>query len=169
MKKAYEPYSGSVPSRAIEHLRSLGEGVEIQTVPLCAAIEADPSCFVEAMKRAVETGLVRNRRGTTLGRPWLWSIGNGKPLPLPQDFEPDGPIGRASVDVQVRPGPFFPGTTEAKAPRRAASLGYTIPTFRAALWSNDTMVLEGATVLDGRVVLDSQELAAIKRLVGAPS
>lgn len=158
MKNDYQPLKGSTVFRAIEHLKRLPEGAELPTVPLCEAIDAEPSCFSETMQKAVQAGLVRTHRATTQGRPHLWSLGNGMP-DLPLDYRPDEKLPHTGDIVRTGVGMLLPGVT-GREPKPI------LPDFKAALWTDGSLIMVGVEVrADGTVILGAKQTAQIRKLV----
>lgn len=94
----YQLVPGTIPYRAVAWLKALPKGAEIPAVVLCEEIGCDTGGFSSTMSTAVKNGLVRRRVNPDNHRQLLWSLGDGTPEPLPDDYEEDKPL-RIASDV----------------------------------------------------------------------
>ena len=167
---SYEPQPGTIPHKAVRHLRAQPAGAEFTSAQLCDAIDCDTDNFAVLMRRAIQAGAVTVRCKPGHGKLLFWSLGDGKPLPKAEDHEDDEPLPRKSAP-QPRPGQLFPPPV---------SHGCEIPTFssagkfpprepqefRAALWTDGSLILCGVDVRpDGSVVLPADQMAQVKSLI----
>jgi hypothetical protein len=76
----YEALPGTIPHRAVEHLKTLDEGSELSTVDFAAALEVEPHAFVQCMGAPRKHRVVNVRRSDSRGRALLWSLGTGQPV-----------------------------------------------------------------------------------------
>lgn len=83
----YQPQPGTIPARAIAHLRTLAPGAELPTAQLCEEIGTVDNGFHSCMRPALLADLVRVGKKTG-SRFAFWSLGHGTPAPDPE-HEPD--------------------------------------------------------------------------------
>lgn len=92
---AYETQPGTIPHRAVEHLKTLPEGTALPTAELAAALDVEPTVFVQCMAAPRKHGLVAARQSEGRGRALLWSLGDGAAFEEAADAdlteEPDVP------------------------------------------------------------------------------
>lgn len=124
----YVPQAGTVPAKVLAYLRTLPEGAEVATVPLLEAIRcspADSKSMCGYMATAVAHGAVRKRRQFEDRRSLVWSLGDGRPVPVARDAddepaanEPAAPAAPFALDAVWSPEPPPPPSKPAKAPRQ---------------------------------------------------
>lgn len=95
MTTSYTPLQGTIPARAIAHLKTLPAGTKMATGALCDALgQGDANAFRTCMQKAIAAGLVKAQKQP--GQLTLyWSLGDGKQAPPPshepEDDEPPRP------------------------------------------------------------------------------
>ncbi len=153
----YAPRAGSAPALVIEHLQGLSPGAELPTAVLAEAVDIESACLPSCLEYAVKHGmLAREKRGTRL----YWRLGNGVPLPVPDDDDPPRQRvvkteGAALPDLPRWPGLDTlpppapapkkrgpkPGTGAMQlVPRCGDAVGSAV--LRIALWSDGQFVIE---------------------------
>lgn len=144
----YTPQPGTVPYRALAYLKALPEGVQPpSTVELAEALGVDPAVVTATLPAALRDGQVQRHPFTTAaGRAsYRWTAVAGQPAPAAE--VDDDPPRRKLVPTYV-----------ALQPLR----------FNAALWLDGSLILSGIPVRkDGVVVLDPEQTARLRQLVGA--
>jgi hypothetical protein len=179
MTMAYQTQPGTLPHKVVEYLRA-HPGEEFATAVLCDEFQTDATSFAKSMENPKKHGLVKSRRKPQHGLSFWWSLGDGQAAPLPHDYEPDEPMPRRQAPITPRPGPLFPTAAGAEfdpsywvprfTPGEVKPAAQVQPSFRAALWTDDSLIVIGAEVRpDGSVVLAPAQTAQIRRLVGAPA
>jgi hypothetical protein len=177
---AYETQPGTIPHRAVEHLKTLGPGVEVSSAELAALIDVEPTVLVNTLRAAAHHGVVRRRESLTAGgkKSLYWKLGDGKPEPLPHDFEPDTPLRKVTV-AAAPSGPSVaapvPIATRAPSPAPAPisvreyvekigpEQAATARPFDAWLSAHDALVLQGITLdEDGDALLQPKHVAALR-------
>lgn len=97
---SYEPQPGTIPHRAIEHLKTLPAGAEISTAVFCGGLGQSTNNFPAVMRPAVDGGAVRSRRKPGTGGNLLWwSLGDG--THVKREEEPDSED-EAKLDAAAR-------------------------------------------------------------------
>lgn len=150
---AYVTQPGTIPHRVLGYLRENPE-TEFSTATLCEELDLDPSTFAATMKWAKVHGAVSARRIPGRGPTMFWKLGDGKPeAPDPHiaafDRLIDDPRGAKAAAKAALPTP-------APAPEP----------FRAALWTDGSLILVGAAVRpDGAVILPKEQVMRLKSLI----
>jgi hypothetical protein len=91
---AYDPPPGTIPAKALEHLRSLPPGTSISNAELAAAIGFEigaghsPQAYLSS---AVSHGAIRKLSDPQDSRRVRWALGDGVPLVATKDDDPDQP------------------------------------------------------------------------------
>jgi hypothetical protein len=175
--RAYEPLPGSIPDRAIAHLRTLDAGAALSTSALAEAIEVDSKSLVAALDAARRRGALQSvrRQGTLL---LFWSLGTGVPLPArPVDEDDDIKRPELPAGAPVPPSVFHlanlatsnPGLSpreqiasmSAAARGRAEKVAEDDEAMRIALWSDGALEIRrpgGETTLFTKA--ETQQLIA---------
>lgn len=96
----YTTQPGTLQHRALAVLRALPPGSRLSTIELAEAVDNTPDAVAEAMTPAVKAGAIACH-GRFASR--FWSLGDGVPLPLPADYEPDKPIMSREKMAKKRP------------------------------------------------------------------
>ena len=149
----YKTQPGTIPHKAVQFLKTQGEGCEFTTAQLCEAIGCDTENFAYMMRRAIQAGLIAPRTKPGRGKLLFWRLGDGKPLPKAEDHEEDAPLPRKP---EPKVAPRFPSVFPPKAAQE----------FRAALWTDGSLILCGVAVrADGSVVLPADQMAQVKNLI----
>ena len=115
---SYEPLPGTVPARAIAHLKTLPLGKEISTAALAEVIDCDKGSLSSCLAMAKKQGLV-NGRISPGALFTVWSAGKGVPLPGPADADDDEPLGAAPAAPLTAANSVFDiarGASEPDAP-----------------------------------------------------
>jgi hypothetical protein len=108
----YTPQPGTIPHRVIAWLQRQPVGSDFSTAEIADAlnIEISGGSLSPFMQGAVKAGVVSTRKD---GRLIRWSLGDGKPLPEPEDRELDEPLSKAPA-IPADPSkwrlPFSPAT-----------------------------------------------------------
>jgi hypothetical protein len=91
---SYTPREGSLPARAIEHLRTLDEDAELSTSALCRVLGTSSSLLITSMGAAIQHGAMRVRKED---RTSFWSLGDGTPPGDEQEGEDTEPEFNAAL------------------------------------------------------------------------
>jgi hypothetical protein len=135
----YQPQPRTIPYRAIEFLKTHPAGSELAAAVICEALGTDTNGFATCMTPAKRAGLVQARKE---GRLLMWSLGDGTPEDLPEDYQPDEPLKRA----------------EQSSP--------PVAEFNAALWADGDLVLYGAQLNeDNSVTLNAKQTRTLCQLL----
>jgi hypothetical protein len=103
---SYEPKPGTVPERALQHLRTLPPGTEVMTSRLAEAIGHPPNNLLMCLETALKHGAVFRRQKDEHARsPFWWSlVDHAKkpratlpPVALSTDDEDDAPPAAAEI------------------------------------------------------------------------
>lgn len=179
---AYETLPGTIPHRAVAHLKTLGAGVELSSAELASQIDVDATTLVSTLRAAAHHGLVRRRESLTAGgrKSLFWQLGDGKPEPMPHDFEPDMPLRKVAVPPEPSAKAPAPIATRAPSPAPAPitvreyvekigpEQAAAPRPFDAWLSAHDALVLQGITLdEDGDAILQPKHVAALRKLLGA--
>lgn len=114
----YQPKPGTVVYKAIEYLKTLPPGTQVDGPSLARESGVDTQdCKQLSMycTRAVKAGLIQRRQIPGLGVVRWWSLPGHALIAVPgEDPEPvisddDLAPRRAAPEIQPRPGPFLPG------------------------------------------------------------
>lgn len=106
-RRPYAPIPGTIPDKAIAHLRTLPEGTELTTAVFCEAIGFDPTMNLASyLRAAVDAGALKTQKKN--GERWLWwSLGGGV-APAKVDDEDEGDEDKP---LRVVPKPSGPGVS----------------------------------------------------------
>lgn len=164
----YQTQPGTLPHKALQFLRSQPAGAEFTTAQMADAIDCDADNFALLMRRAIQAGLVTARCKPAAGKRLFWALGDGVPLPKAVDHDEDAPLPRKSAP-KPRPGPLFPMPVShgCEIPTFGGTFPPPVPQeFRAALWTDGSLILCGVAVrADGSVVLPADQMAQVKNLI----
>lgn len=119
---AYTPQPGTIPAKVIAYLRSEASNNGRMWIPLAELEEVvDQTGLSPYLVIPIKHGVVQKRWLDGNRRLTEYALGDGKPLPTPEDHEPDEPVARyAPITLQPAiwpPAPTTPGDT-AVAPRK---------------------------------------------------
>jgi len=93
----YTPQPGTIPYRVIEYLKIQPRGLEFSSAALAEAIGHDGAGLRSCLAIPLEHGALKaDKRVPPLGgkATLFWSLGDGTPLPKPDDYEPDQPLSK---------------------------------------------------------------------------
>ncbi len=168
---AYVPQAGTIPYKVMAYLQeqaALGR----HWVPAAELSEHIGQKAVSPYLEApIRYGVFVRRAMKDNGRNSEYALGNGKPLPVATDHEPDEPL-HAAVSAPPRPGPLFPeavgqAPSPAKAKRGRPTRDDARAAFHAGLFLDGSMQLEVNGV---QVALIAEQVAQLARLLrGVPA
>lgn len=122
----YEPHRGSIPARAIAHLKSLPAGTEIASGPFADVLDVDINSLSALLAVPERHGVLRKRQINRLNH---WSLGDGKPLQQrdrdEDEAEPPARVRRGGVSLLEIPAAV---TTSRVRPEPAPAAPATAPT-----------------------------------------
>ena len=171
--RTYDPTPGSIPARAISHLRSLPSGTWLAGAELASAIGLDDS-ILPYIQAPLKHGLIASRKDPHNRRLALYCLGDGKPPIRPEDLTPDEPLEPAHAPQRPVPVSAFdaarivaraePATSapEPAVERRFKRQATTVPAFRAGLWTDGTLVIEAQ---GSRLVLVPEQVTELRQLI----
>jgi len=113
---AYTPQPGTLPARAVEHLRSLAPGAELSTAVLAEALGQPSGGMTSWLSSAVNAGLIASRRKPGDRSLW-WSLGDGVPIFRARGDDDEGLDIDAAHRVSQAPAPA-PSAPAAPTPRK---------------------------------------------------
>ena len=171
--RTYDPTPGSIPARAISHLRSLPAGSWISGAELAVAIGLDDqiSPYIQA---PLKHGLIVSRKDPNNTRLAQYCLGDGTPPIKAEDMTPDEPLEpRPTADRPIPVSAFdaakIIARTEQPAPaaepaveRRFKRQATTVPAFRAGLWTDGMLVIEAQGT---RLVLVPEQVTELRQLI----
>lgn len=105
---SYTPQPGTIPHRVIEFLKQQPRGVEFSSAHLAEAIGHDGASIAIYLAAALEHGVLKGeKRVPPLGgqKTYFWSLGDGTPLPKPDDYVPDEPLKPRNASMPAAPAP----------------------------------------------------------------
>lgn len=103
--KPYIPQPGTIPHKVIEHLKALPAGTEMSTAVLADVIGQPRNSMAACLNSPRNNGALKSRRAEN--GVFFWSLGDGNPLPPPEDHEPDEPLRRPAPAVVPKPASPF--------------------------------------------------------------
>jgi hypothetical protein len=122
----YSTQPGTLPHRVVEFLKSKPQGAQFSTGELCDELAADRASFSALMVSAKKHGILRGvKKPGVLAL--FWSLGDGTPEALPEDYEPDEPLRTAPI----APPPVDSGFAVSAAPAAHGLHGRAGPGGRA--------------------------------------
>lgn len=100
MSATYTPQPGTIPFRAIEALKLMEVGAEVQTVVMLELLgqPKDWAGLTTCLSPAVDAGLISRR---TEGRRIYWSLGDGQPLSGSYEIEATTPTDEPAASAQA--------------------------------------------------------------------
>lgn len=120
MHMSYTPIVGTIPHRVIEFLKQQPPGTEFSTSALAEAIGHDGASLAVCLAVPLERGALKGEKRFPLTggqKTYFWSLGDGTPLPKPDDYEPDEPLPRRNTSKP---------TAQALAPAAPPSAAETV-------------------------------------------
>lgn len=184
---AYETQPGTIPHRAVAHLKTLDAGAEVSAPELAEVLGVDSASIVPSLIFPCKHGALTRRKKEarhSARKVWWYALGDGQPEQPGQ--EDDEPLRRATSPRQpaspasswVPPIKVKDAPTPAPAPVSVREYIEKIgpePTgaarpFDAWLSAHDALVLQGITLdEDGDALLQPKHVAALRKLLGAPA
>jgi len=86
---SYKFQPGTLPHRAAQYLLRLQPGETVSTAAMAEALEVDGTILTTTLMTAVKHGAIAKDK---IDGHLRWRMGDGTPLPLPDDYEPDQPL-----------------------------------------------------------------------------
>jgi hypothetical protein len=115
--KPYVPQPGTIPNRVIEHLKRLSPDTELATAVLAEIVGQDTKQMAACLASPRKHGaLIMRKREDGIH---VWSLGSGKPTPLPPDHTPDEPLHPVPKTPAKPASPFDLRKPRALTPREA--------------------------------------------------
>jgi hypothetical protein len=157
----YQTQPGTLPHRAVAFFKTKPEGFELSTVELADALDFDQLALVPCLINPRKHGVLRARVKPG-SKSLLWSLGDGTPEAKPHDYEPDPPMRDPTVVPAKKAkrgearGLLLPGT--------AADAPTGIP-FNAAAYIDGSLIVVGAEVRDGAVILSPAQVMKLRRFI----
>lgn len=164
--KSYIPQPGTIPHRAIEHLRTLGPGAQLSTAALANDLDQPTESLTASLAVPRKRGALRAEKGAN-GRSMMWSLGDGTPEQPPHDYEDDRPLKtRASAPVAKWQSSVFDVVAPPAAPPDPADHSASEPEpstrgrFRYAYHSDGTLLVVKGTASIHLGAIEARELFA---------
>jgi hypothetical protein len=156
MSKPYTPQPGTIPARVIKHLQTLPPGTFVSTAALSELLDIQLYSVASSLAHPRSMGVVVSRHTESNRRALEWALGDGKPLPLPDDYEPEEPLHTHRNHVPQR------------TPLALPMLGHSHPTdsessdhFRAGVFTDGSLLIEIRSVV---ITLNPTQAAQVARL-----
>lgn len=162
MSKPYTPQPGTIPARVIAYLQTLPTGTYLSSAALCEELGIEMSFLASSLSRPRSLGAVVSRTVPGNKRNLEWSIGDGTPLPLPADHEPDEPLQKPAAEASpqpkptISPAPAMPRLGDFKPTQRDMSKH-----FLAGVFTDGSLLIEHGGIA---ITLNPTQAAQIARL-----
>lgn len=178
---AYETQPGTIPHRAVAHLRTLDAGAEVSAPELAEVLGVDSASIVPSLIFPCKHGALTRRKKEarhSARKVWWYALGDGTPEEPAR--EEDEPLRSRAPASWVSPIKVKDAPPPAPAPAPIGVREYiekigpeqAAPTrpFDAWLSAQDALVLQGITLdEDGDALLQPKHVAALRKLLGAPA
>jgi hypothetical protein len=150
---SYQTQPGTMPHRAVEHLRGLPAGHALSSAELAQVMGTDPANLAAILGPVRRHGLLTTERVD--GRRIQWRLGDGTPLPQAADTDPPVQVLTRAAVSEVPRVPLFPGVAPAAPAPAPAPMTEAAPApvsapapakraVRAAVWSSGELAIETA-------------------------
>lgn len=175
---SYKPTPGTIPHRVIEHLKTLPPGTELSTGVLADFVGQPKASMAACLNAPRSHGALRSRKHPE--GYMLWSLGDGVPLPRPEDYDPNLEAKQVVVPApslfeERKPRPLEPRQAAPEAPAPAPTPSPTpapsAPKAEPArakfgIYSDGTFCVQRG---QDAIWLNTSETADLMRFLGARS
>lgn len=162
---AYETQPGTIPHRAVEHLKTLAAGTELSTAELAEALDVEPGTLIPCLAAPRKHGVLTIRK-VEGERSMRWRLGDGTPEPLPPDYEPDQPLRGGQPPASPRPRAAAPLSAQEYVQRIGPEAPAKARSFDAWLSANGALLLQGVVLDDeGDAMLQPKDVAKLRQLL----
>jgi hypothetical protein len=151
---SYTPQPGTIAHKVVELFKSQPPGTKLSSAEVAETLGHDVSSMLPCLSTAFKHGVLKREHPPGNLRNWVFSLGDGKPEPLPHDYQPDPPLKPAKQEVAIEPVKAAPSIVVDKPKAKA------IEAVRFGIFSDGTMTIERGGLRIELSATEATQLAA---------